>query len=183
MHQIDPESETITPYNDSLYPYVNNDIEYRLFEDIVGSYYLDSQIKDDFQCDHDCYSPQQDWTINNHSNTCTHGYHHIAQSIQDLSDSTQQNTLHPIEDNMLLFADDTVTSCDFNIIDQHSTCLACQNNPTSTHNENMHTETLLVNQTYSIMILTIKTHSHSQINTQHCYNKNYKIHIGIYMTQ
>ena len=23
---------------------------------IVDSYYLDSQIKDDFQCDHDCYS-------------------------------------------------------------------------------------------------------------------------------
>ena len=27
MHQIDPESETITSDNDSLYPYVNNDIE------------------------------------------------------------------------------------------------------------------------------------------------------------
>ena len=45
MHQIDPESETIPPDDDSLYPYVNNDIEYRLFEDIVDSYYLDSQIK------------------------------------------------------------------------------------------------------------------------------------------
>ena len=56
MHQIDPESKTIISDDDSLYPYVNNDIEYRLFEDIVDSYYLDSQIKDDFQCDHDCYS-------------------------------------------------------------------------------------------------------------------------------
>ena len=37
------------------------------------------------------------------------------------------------------------------------TCLACQNNLASTHNENMHTETLLANQTYNIMILTIKT--------------------------
>ena len=35
MHQIDPESETITPDNDPLYPHVNNDIKYRLFEDIV----------------------------------------------------------------------------------------------------------------------------------------------------
>ena len=26
MHQIDPESEMITPDDDSLYPYVNNDI-------------------------------------------------------------------------------------------------------------------------------------------------------------
>ena len=40
MHQIDPESEPITTANDSLYSYVNNDIEYRLFEDIVDSYYL-----------------------------------------------------------------------------------------------------------------------------------------------
>ena len=55
MHQIGQESESITMDDDSLYPYVNNDIEYELFEDIVGSYYLDSQIKDDFQCDHDCY--------------------------------------------------------------------------------------------------------------------------------
>ena len=43
------------------------------------------------------------------------------------------------------------------------TRLACQNNPASTHNENMHTETLLANQTYNIMISTIKTHLHSQI--------------------
>ena len=50
MHQIDPESELTITADDSLYPYVNNDIEYRLFEDIVDTYYLDSQIKDDFQC-------------------------------------------------------------------------------------------------------------------------------------
>ena len=55
MHQIDPESELTTLDNDSLYPYVNNNTEYGLFEDIVDSYYLDSQIKDDFQCNHDCY--------------------------------------------------------------------------------------------------------------------------------
>ena len=48
MHQIDSESETIMPDDDSLYPYVNNDIEYGLFEDIVDSYYLDGQIKDEW---------------------------------------------------------------------------------------------------------------------------------------
>ena len=120
MHQIHPESETITPDDESLYLYVNNDIEYRLFEDIVDSYYLDSQIKDDFQCDYDCYLQHKDLTIDDHSNTCTHEYHHIAQSIQDLFDSTQQNNLHSIEENASLFADDTTTSCVFNIIDQHS---------------------------------------------------------------
>ena len=120
MHQIDPESETTTPDDDSLYLYVNNDIEYRLFEDIVDSYYLDSQIKDNFQCDHNCYLHQQDPTVDEHSNTCTHRYHHIAQTIQDLSDDTQQNSLHSFEENASLFADDTMIPCDFNIIDQHS---------------------------------------------------------------
>ena len=38
MHQIEPESEPKATDNDSLYPYVNNDIEYGIFEDIVGSY-------------------------------------------------------------------------------------------------------------------------------------------------
>ena len=120
MHQIDPESEWTTIDNDSLYPYVNNDIEYRLFEDIVDSYYLDSQIKDNFQCNHDCYSQHRDLTIDVHSNTCTHDYHHITQSIQDLSVSTQQNNLHSIEENASSFADDTTTLCDFSIIDHHS---------------------------------------------------------------
>ena len=119
MHQIDPENETITPDDNSLYLHVNNVIEYRLFEDIADSYYLDSQIKDDFQCDHDCYLHQQDLTVDDYSNTCTHKYHHIAQSIQDLSDNTQQNSLHSLEENASLFIDDTATPCDFNIIDQH----------------------------------------------------------------
>ena len=37
------------------------------------------------------------------------------------------------------------------------TPITCQNNLAFTHNENTHTETLLVNQTYNIMTLTIKT--------------------------
>ena len=88
MHQIDPESEPTITDDDSLYPYVNNYIEYGLFEDLV-----DSQIKHDFQCNHNCYSQHREPTIDNYSNTCTHDYHHITQSIQDLSDSTQQNNL------------------------------------------------------------------------------------------
>ena len=45
IHQSEPESKQIALDDDSLYLYVNNDIEYRLFEDIVDSYYLDSQLK------------------------------------------------------------------------------------------------------------------------------------------
>ena len=87
MHQIEPESESIATDDNSLYPYVNNDIEYGLFEDIVDSYYLDSQITDDFQCDHDCYSQYRDLKSDSHSIACTHDYHHITQSVQDLTDS------------------------------------------------------------------------------------------------
>ena len=120
MHQIEPESGPISIDDDSLYPYVNNDIEYGLFEDIVDSYYLDSQIEDDFQCDHDCYSQHRDLTIDSHSNTCTHDYHHTTQSVQDLSDNTQQNNLHSIEENTSSFADDADTLCDFSIVDHNS---------------------------------------------------------------
>ena len=66
MDQIEPESDALTTGDDSLYLYVNNDIKYRLFEDIVDSYYLDSQIKDDFQCDQDCYSQYRDPTNDDH---------------------------------------------------------------------------------------------------------------------
>ena len=107
--------------DDSLYLYVNEDIKYRLLEHIVDSYYLDSQIKDHFQCDHDCYSQQQDLTVDGYTNACTNDYHNITQSIQDLSDSTQQNNLHSIKENASLFADNTTTPCDFNVIDQHPT--------------------------------------------------------------
>ena len=116
IHQTEPESKQIASDDDSLYPHVNNDIEYGLFEDIVDSYYLDSQIKDNFQCDHDCYSQHRDLMSDNYSNACTHDFHHITQSVQDLTDSTQQNILHSLEGNASLFADDTDTRCDFSII-------------------------------------------------------------------
>ena len=57
--------------------------------------------------------------VDDHTNTCTHEYHHIAHSNQDLSDNTQQNSLHSLEENASSFADDNVTPCDFNITDQH----------------------------------------------------------------
>ena len=120
MHQIKPESDLSTTDDDSLYPYVNNDIEYRLFEDIVDSYYLDSQIKDDFQCDQDCYSQHRDLTNDDHPNVCTHDYHHIMQNIQDLTDNTQQNNLHSMEERLSSFTDDTDTHCDYSISDHTS---------------------------------------------------------------
>ena len=120
MYQLDPETEIPVHDDDSLYPYINNDIEYGLFEDIVDSYYLDSQIKDDFHCDQDCYRHQEESTIDDHTISCTHAYNHIAQQIQDLSDSTQQHTLHSMEENTSLFTNDSATPCDFNITNQNS---------------------------------------------------------------
>ena len=41
--------------NNTFYPHINNNIKYGLFEDVINSYYLDNQIKDDFKCNKDCY--------------------------------------------------------------------------------------------------------------------------------
>ena len=191
MYQLDPETEIPGPDDDSLYPYINNDIEYGLFEDTVDSYYLDSQIKDDFQCNQDCYTHQQESTIDDHSISYTHAYNHIVQQIQDLPDSTQQHTLHSMEENASLFTNNSATPCDFNITNQNSVTdntndtniFQALNNLAFIHKANKNTETHLANQIYNTTILTIKTYLHSQINTLHYYNKNYKIHIGVYMTQ
>ena len=49
IHKIDPQVPT-EHIDDTLYPKINNDIEYSLFENVIDSYYLDSQIRDDFTC-------------------------------------------------------------------------------------------------------------------------------------
>ena len=115
IYQIDTESDLLTIDDDSLYSYVNNDIEYGLFEDLVESYHLDSQIKDDFQCDQDCYTQCSKLTKDDHLNICTHDYQHIAQNIDDLSDNTQQNNLYSSEESVSSFTDDTDTHCDDSI--------------------------------------------------------------------
>ena len=115
IHQIDTDSDVLTTQEDSLYPYVNNDIEYGLFEDLVESYHLDSQIKDDFQCDPDCYTQTSQLTKDDYLNICTHDYQHIAQNIDDLSDPTQQNKLYSSEESTLSFTDDTDMHCNYSI--------------------------------------------------------------------
>ena len=42
--------------DDTLYPQINNDIEYGLFENVIDRYYLDSQIRDDFTCTKACFT-------------------------------------------------------------------------------------------------------------------------------
>ena len=115
IHQIDTDSDVLTIQEDSLYPYVNNDIEYGLFEDLVESYHLDSHIKDDFQCDPDCYMQTSQLTKDEYLNICTHGYQHIAQNIDDLSNPTQLNKLYSTEESALSFTDDTDMHYDYSI--------------------------------------------------------------------
>ena len=115
IHQIDTDSDSLTIEEGSLYPYVNNDIEYGLLEDLVESYHLDGQIKDDFQCDPDCYIQTSQLTEHDYLNICTHDYQHITQNIDDLSDTTQQNELYSSEESMLSFTDDTDMHCDYSI--------------------------------------------------------------------
>ena len=115
IHQIETESDLLTTDDDFLYPYINNDIEYGLFEDLVESYYLDSQIRDNFQCDQDCYTQYSEVIKDEHPTICTHDYQHIAQNIDDLSDNTQQNNLYSSKESMSSFTDDTDMHCNYSI--------------------------------------------------------------------
>ena len=47
IHESDPNLVSYEIDN-ILYLHINNDIEYGLFEDVIDSYYLHSQIKDDY---------------------------------------------------------------------------------------------------------------------------------------
>ena len=112
---MDTDSDLLIIEEGSLYPYVNNDIEYGLFEDLVESYHLDSQIKDYFQCDPDCYIQTRQPTKHDYLNICTNNYQHITQNIDDLSDTTQQNEFYSSEESALSFTDDTDMHCYYSI--------------------------------------------------------------------
>ena len=58
IHEPDP-NLAMYKNDNTLYPHITNAIEYGLFEDVISSYYLDSQIKDDFKCDQNCYTNTQ----------------------------------------------------------------------------------------------------------------------------
>ena len=190
VYESDPQVTT-EPIHDTLYPLMNNDIEYGLFENIIDSYYLNSQIRGDFQCTKTCYTHDTTASTVYPNPPCTHTYDHISQQLDSLADSAQQQTLFTNKVDASLFTTDTVTQCSFNIIpsdldtepsnDVHSH----SNNNTGIHFfiANISIETLLVMHTYSIMILIMVMDLFTKINTQHCYNKSYKTPIGVYMIQ
>ena len=82
---------------------------------MINSYYFDSQIKDDFNCDQECYAYTLNTQQNHQLTTCTHAYDHITQHIKNLADSAQQNTLYTMEQHASLFSSDAPTPCEYNI--------------------------------------------------------------------
>ena len=114
IYESDPEAVRHETDN-TVYPHINNDIEYGLFEDVINSYYLDSQIKDNFNCNQECYTDIQQTQQQQQLTPCTHACDHITQHINNLDDHTQQNTLYTMEENASIFTSDTATPCDYNI--------------------------------------------------------------------
>ena len=84
--------------DNTTYPHIKNDIEYSLFKDVIDSYYVDSQIKDDFNCDQECYTDIEQTQHEQQLTPCTHAYDHITQHFNNLDNCTQQNTLYTMED-------------------------------------------------------------------------------------
>ena len=114
IHESDPHLVSYE-INNILYQHINNNIEYGLFEDVIDSYYLDSQIKDDFTCDQNCYTKTQHKQQDQIITPWTHAYDHITQHINNLGDPTQQHTMYTHEVGASLFTTDTATPCDYNI--------------------------------------------------------------------
>ena len=82
---------------------------------MIDSYYLDSQIRDDFTCTKACYTHNTTTSIPDTYPQCTHTYDHISQQLNSLVNAEQQQTLYTNEVNSSLFTTDTSTQCAFNI--------------------------------------------------------------------
>ena len=114
VYESDPNLAT-DEIDSTLYPHIYNNIEYDLFEDVIDSYYLDSQNKDNFACDQNCHTntqhEQQDQTLT----PCRHTYDRITQHVDNLEDQMQQHIVYANEVDASLFTTDTTTPCDYNI--------------------------------------------------------------------
>ena len=115
IYETDPQV-TIEPICDTLYPQINNDIEYGLFKNVIDTYYLNRQIMDDFQCTKTCYTHDTTASMLHSNPPCTHTYDHISQQLDSLADTEQQQMLYTNEADTSLFTTDTSTPCAFNII-------------------------------------------------------------------
>ena len=85
-------------------------------ENVIDSYYFDSQIRDDFTCTKACYTHNYDNNTFDTRPQCTHTYDHISQQLDSLADTEQQHKVYTSEEDTSLFTSDTSTQCAFNII-------------------------------------------------------------------
>ena len=83
---------------------------------MIDSYYLDSQIRDDFTCTKACYTHNTTTSTPDTNPQCTHTYDHISQQLDSQADAEQQQTLYTNEADASLFTTDTSIQCTFNII-------------------------------------------------------------------
>ena len=60
---------------------------------MIDSYYLDSQIRDDFTCTKACYTHDTTASTPDTNLQCTHTYDHISQQPDSLTDAEQQQML------------------------------------------------------------------------------------------
>ena len=96
VYESDPQITT-DPIHDTLYPQMNNDSEYGLFENVVDSYYMTAGT----------VYPNP---------PCTHTYDQISQKLDSLADSEEQHTLYTNEADASLFTTDTAMQYAYNII-------------------------------------------------------------------
>ena len=102
--------------DDTLYPQINNDIKYGLFKIVIDSYYLNSQIRDDFTYTQACYVHNDTNNILETRPQCTHTCDHISQQQDSLADTEQQHKVYTSEVDASLITGDTSTQCAFNVI-------------------------------------------------------------------
>ena len=161
VHEIDPHVP-IENIDNTIYPHINKDIEYSLFENVIDSYYLDSQIGDGFTCNKACYAHNDDNNILETRPQCTHTYDHILQQLSSITDTAQQHQVYTSKVDASLFTSDTFTPCEFNIVpditetETEKPIEEVPQNNTSIHfHSNINIEILLEMHTCSIMTLTM----------------------------
>ena len=175
--------------DNTLYPHIKNDIKYSLFEDVFNSCYLDSQVKDDFNCNQECYTDIQQTEHEQQLTPCTHAYDHITQHISNLDDCIQQThcTLwkrmhhylqvipphHVIITSLMVYKIQTPFQKENHKL-YHQWEFICK--------VNINIEMSLVILTYSTMTSIMVMHSLSKTSTHHYYNRNHKTLTGAYMT-
>ena len=138
IHEIDSHL-SIEQIDDTVYPQINNDIEYGLFENIIDSYYLDNQIRDDFTCTKACYTHNHDNNILDTRPQCTHTNDHISQQLDLLADTGQQHKVYTSKEEASVFTSDTSAQCAFNIIPSNQETEAENNTEkTSENNTGIH---------------------------------------------